>query len=263
MEEGWYFSGSLNLWEMRYPRILAAAACGVLSALAGVLLQRLTGNAMASPELLGIGSGTAVAVMAAVWWLDVAAGGWGFWLSGVVGALATLLAIVLFNRKNGMQPEKILLTGMALAALSTALVQIWSASGDYRIVQMQTWLSGSTYAVSGGVAVGLTALAMVSWAVCLPMQRWLGLLGLNATVAAANGVNVAWARGVLILLAAIMTAAATLTVGIFEFCWFACAAFSVDVGGEIAASAIGVCGDVGGGVDGGGGFCGAAIIVSL
>lgn len=214
-ETGIEFSGSLNIWEWRYPRILAAVACGILSALAGVLLQRLTGNAMASPELLGIGSGTAVGVMAAVWWWN-ATGVW-FWLSGVAGALCTLLAIVLFNRKNGMQPEKILLTGMALAALSSALVQIWSASGDYRIVQMQTWLSGSTYAVSGSQAVILLICAVIFWAMCLPMQRWLGLLGLNATVAAANGVSVSWARGVLIVLAAAMTALSTLTIGPLSF----------------------------------------------
>lgn len=214
-ETGVDFSGSLNIWAWRYPRILAAVACGILSALAGVLLQRLTGNAMASPELLGIGSGTAVGVMAAVWWLN-ATGVW-FWLSGVAGALFTLLAIVLFNRKNGMQPEKILLTGMALAALSSALVQIWSASGDYRIVQMQTWLSGSTYAVSGSQAVILLICAVIFWAMCLPMQRWLGLLGLNATVAAANGVSVSWARGVLIVLAAAMTALSTLTIGPLSF----------------------------------------------
>ncbi|XXQ67395.1 Fe(3+)-hydroxamate ABC transporter permease FhuB [Neisseriaceae bacterium B1] len=216
-EQGWYVSGSLDLLYLRAPRLMIAAACGVLLALAGVLLQRLTQNPMAGPELLGISSGAAVGVMTAVWFFNVLAGGLGFWLAGLMGALATLLAIVWFNQRGGMQPEKVLLTGMALAALASSCIQIWSASGDFRIQQMQVWLSGSTYSAQMHSAIILILLAIFALLALLPLQRWLGLLGLNAVIAQANGVNVAWARTVFIVLAALLTTAATLTMGPLSF----------------------------------------------
>src|SRR5471032_2424007 len=47
------------LLQWRTPRMLAALAAGVMLASSGVLIQKLTGNAMASPEVLGISSGAA------------------------------------------------------------------------------------------------------------------------------------------------------------------------------------------------------------
>jgi iron complex transport system permease protein len=59
--DGWEMPSWLSLhaaYEWRLPRILAAAAAGILLALAGTIIQRLSGNPMASPELLGISSST-------------------------------------------------------------------------------------------------------------------------------------------------------------------------------------------------------------
>ncbi len=47
----------------RWPRILAALMAGVMLAVAGCIIQRLTGNPMASPEVLGISSGAAFGVV--------------------------------------------------------------------------------------------------------------------------------------------------------------------------------------------------------
>ncbi len=59
--DGWHWPSWLR-WqaqlEWRLPRTLAAGAAGVLLALAGTLLQRVSSNPMASPELLGVSGGT-------------------------------------------------------------------------------------------------------------------------------------------------------------------------------------------------------------
>ena len=129
----------------RYPRVLLAAATGTMLALTGVMLQRLTQNPMAGPELLGISSGTAFGAMASVMLFGITSGSGWFWLVGVISALASLGLLMLFNRKNGLAPEKVLLTGMAIAALADAAIRIWTASGDYRVQQLLVWMSGSTY----------------------------------------------------------------------------------------------------------------------
>lgn len=201
----------------RYPRVLLAAATGTMLALTGVMLQRLTQNPMAGPELLGISSGTAFGAMACVMLFGITSGSGWFWLVGVISALASLGLLMLFNRKNGLAPEKVLLTGMAIAALADAAIRIWTASGDYRVQQLLVWMSGSTYQATPESALTVSLLAAASLLLILPLQRWLGLLSLNADVAQSTGVNVSLARMVLIASSAALTAAATLLIGPLSF----------------------------------------------
>ena len=163
---------------------------------------------MAGPELLGVSAGTAFGAMASVMLFGITSGSLWFWLAGLASALATLGLLLLFNRKNGLAPEKVLLTGMALAALSDAAIRIWTAGGDFRVQQLLIWMSGSTYHATpeSAVTVALAALALL--AAVLPLQRWLALLSLDAVVAASAGVNVPAARLVLVLLSAVLTALA-------------------------------------------------------
>ena len=214
---GWQLTFHPDFLNLRYPRLLTAAACGIMLATAGVFLQRLTQNPMASPELLGISSGTALGVMAAVLLFDVQVLSNVFWLIGIGSALFTLWLIMLFNRKNGLQPEKVLLTGIAVAALSDAFIRVWTAGGDLRVQQLLIWLSGSTYQATPLLSGTVFAASILLLAAALPLSRWLGLLGFNAVVAQSAGVNVAAARTVLIVFSALLTALATLLIGPLSF----------------------------------------------
>ena len=63
---GWNWSTGADLQALlpwRLPRVMAALAAGIMLASSGVLIQKLTGNAMASPEVLGISSGAATGVV--------------------------------------------------------------------------------------------------------------------------------------------------------------------------------------------------------
>lgn len=214
---GWQFSFNPIFLELRYPRILTAVATGVMLSTTGVILQRLTQNSMASPELLGISSGTAMGAMAAVLLWNVAPDGLGFWLAGVIASLLTLGLIMLFNQRSGLQPEKILLTGIAIAALADAASRIWVASGDLRIQQLLIWLSGSTYQATAKSSYIVLAISLLLFSVTLPLSRWLGLLSLNNVIARSVGVNVSLARLVLVTLSAVLTALATLLIGPLSF----------------------------------------------
>lgn len=201
----------------RYPRVLLAAATGTMLALTGVILQRLTQNPMAGPELLGISSGTAFGAMSVVMLFGITSGSGWFWLTGIVSALVSLGLLMLFNRKNGFTPEKILLTGMALAALADAAIRIWMATGDFRVQLLLLWMSGSTYQATPESALTVSLLAAASLLLILTLQRWLGLLSLNATIARSVGINVPLARLVLIVSSAALTALFTLLIGPLSF----------------------------------------------
>lgn len=202
--------------EWRLPRTLAAGAAGVLLALAGTLLQRVSNNPMASPELLGVSGGTFMGVIATALLLpDLPLPM--MLLGGLIGAFGCLLLLVLVNRKHGFQPERILLSGIAITALFEPLQAIALANGDMRVQQLLSWMSGSTYYVTLPVAYGLVALAVLMLAACLLISRWLDLLPMGTALATALGIRLNRAQLAILLLVAVLTASATLVVGPLSF----------------------------------------------
>ena len=101
--QGWHWaSGTLldELMPWRWPRILAALFAGVMLAVAGCIIQRLTGNPMASPEVLGISSGAAFGVVVMLFFVPGNAFGW-LLPAGSLGAAATLLIILIAAGRGG------------------------------------------------------------------------------------------------------------------------------------------------------------------
>ncbi|WP_447832544.1 Fe(3+)-hydroxamate ABC transporter permease FhuB [Aeromonas salmonicida] len=202
--------------EWRLPRTLAAGAAGILLALAGTLLQRVSNNPMASPELLGVSGGTFMGVIATALLLPALPLPI-MLLGGLIGAFGCLLLLVLVNRKHGFQPERILLSGIAITALFEPLQAIALANGDMRVQQLLSWMSGSTYYVTLPVAYGLVALAVLMLAACLLISRWLDLLPMGQALATALGIRLNRAQLAILLLVAVLTASATLVVGPLSF----------------------------------------------
>lgn len=202
--------------EWRLPRTLAAGAAGILLALAGTLLQRVSNNPMASPELLGVSGGTFMGVIATALLLPALPLPM-MLLGGLLGAFGCLLLLVLVNRKHGFQPERILLSGIAITALFEPLQAIALANGDMRVQQLLSWMSGSTYYVTLPVAYGLVALAVLMLAGCLLISRWLDLLPMGPALATALGIRLNRAQLAILLLVAVLTASATLVVGPLSF----------------------------------------------
>ena len=216
---GWHWPSWLR-WqaqlEWRLPRTLAAGAAGVLLALAGTLLQRVSNNPMASPELLGVSGGTFMGVIAAALLLPALPLPM-MLLGGLVGAFACLLLLVLINRRNGFQPERILLSGIAITALFEPLQAIALANGDLRVQQLLSWMSGSTYYVTQPVALALVVLALLMLAACLLVSRWLDLMPMGPAVATALGIHLGRAQLTILLLVAVLTASATMVIGPLSF----------------------------------------------
>lgn len=212
--EGWFFSLQ-EMWQWRWPRVLAALAAGAMLAAAGMLVQRMTGNPMASPEVLGVSSGAACAIVILAL---VAPGSSIAWQlpAGFSGAALTLLLMVLLTR-SGLSPTRLLLTGVALSTVFATFLTLYLASGDPQVGKILTWISGSTWKVTAEQALlsGVMALVVIS---AIPLvRRWLTLLPLGEEAARSQGVNLTRSRLIILMIAAVLVAAATLCVGPLSF----------------------------------------------
>ncbi|WOD11332.1 Fe(3+)-hydroxamate ABC transporter permease FhuB [Pseudomonas sp. NyZ704] len=214
--EGWQWILDPQVVQWRTPRVLAAAGAGLMLALAGTLLQRLTGNPLASPEIMGISAGAAMALMAIVFlWpgAPLAARV----VLGCLGALVTLLIIMGFARRQSFSPERLLLVGIAISSLFDAVQMLVLSMNDPRGQSLLGWLAGSTYHVQLPTSIMALVIAAVLLLLCLPLGRWLTLLPLGEDTPRSLGVPLARARLSIMLLAALLTAAATLLVGPLSF----------------------------------------------
>jgi ferric hydroxamate transport system permease protein len=205
-----------DIMTWRLPRIAAAASAGALLGVAGLILQRLTNNELASPEVLGVSAGAILAVAVSLFAFGnlgkVSEG-----ISATVGGLVVLGLILLLGRRSGFAPERVLLAGIALNALIDAVVGVLSATGDPRAIMLLSWMGGSTNGatMADALKVGLAAVALVG--ASLLAVRWLAILPLGGPQAMALGVPLMRARFLLLLLAAVMTAAATPVIGPLTF----------------------------------------------
>ncbi|SJN12797.1 Ferric hydroxamate ABC transporter (TC 3.A.1.14.3), permease component FhuB [Halomonas citrativorans] len=212
----WVSPAHWQVMEWRLPRVIAAAASGLMLAIAGTVLQRLSANPMASPEVLGISGGCAIALVLGIYVLPAPSNAALIGI-GTLGALTTLAVLVILNRRSGFVPERLLLSGVAIGALFDAVRSVLLAGGDPRGQQVIAWLAGSTYYVDVTSAVVVGSIAAVLAVITLPFTRWLDILPLGAPMAQALGVSLNRARLGLLLLVALLTACATLVVGPLSF----------------------------------------------
>lgn len=217
--QGWQwtgFDGETAILATRVPRMATALMAGALLAGAGVIVQRLTRNPMASPELLGISTGAAMGMVLLILATDTSSRSLQI-LAGGVGGSAVLLSLLFLSRRSGFSPQRLLLGGIALSALLDASIRMVLAMGDSQAITLLNWLAGSTW-LSGETDAWSLAIATPALVVLAIMAaRWLDLLPLGDSAASALGLPLAPARLALLLLSGLMTAAATLVVGPLSF----------------------------------------------
>ena len=203
-------------WVWRGPRLLAAILAGVALGLAGTLIQRMTGNPMASPEMLGISGGAAV-VMVLIVLFGADIGRAGQLGAATLGAAAALGLLILLARKHRFAGNQLLLGGLALYVFMDAGLRLVMASGGTVASQLLNWMYGSTWLVSEAEALGLLVLIVLISAGLLVIIRPLSILPLGETSASSLGLQVTKVRLLLLLLAALLTASATVVIGPLSF----------------------------------------------
>ncbi|MEU8920199.1 Fe(3+)-hydroxamate ABC transporter permease FhuB [Kitasatospora sp. NPDC048545] len=198
----------LLVQKFRLGRIVAGLAAGAALGLAGCLTQTLARNRLATPELLGVNDGATAAVLISA----TASGTFGAWWAGPLGALAAALVVTLVSGGLGARGYRVLVVGLAMSALASAVVQVALARRSLDSAgSLYVWTSGSLngrdYAIAAPVLTGLAVLVPLA----LVVARRLAVLRFDDNVASALGVDPGRVRLVCLLLA---VALAGLAVGV-------------------------------------------------
>jgi ABC-type Fe3+-siderophore transport system permease subunit len=213
--EGWQFATGpafAELLPFRWPRLVAAGAAGAMLAVAGTLMQRITGNPMASPEVLGVSAGGGVG-LAATLFLFGFPGPLVMMGAMALGAAATLAIMLSIAARSGLSPERFLLAGIAVGAFCMAILTTVLASGGMEAYTLLVWMTGSTNRTGPVEALIAIIAAAVLISPLFLFRRWLDILPLGTDFGAGIGLPVRRARLVLALFAAGLTSIACFVVG--------------------------------------------------
>ena len=201
---------------VRLPRALVALSAGIAFGLSGVLFQGVLRNPLASPDIIGITMGASTTAVAAIILLNWGGG----WLAGaaLAGGLATAGLIYLLAWHQGVSPYRVVLVGIGIGAVMTAIMSYLFTRA--RLVEVQealTWLTGSLNGVQMKDAIQLGAEVLVLGLILIPLSRAAGALELGDDTARALGSRVERARFLLLGVGVALVALATAVTGPIAF----------------------------------------------
>ncbi len=208
------------VWSLRLPMTLTALFVGTSLAMAGLQIQNITQNALASPSTLGITSaasfGAALAISLGLSVLGQ------FWIatatSALIFALFVSFAIYFLSARRGMTPETVILAGIVVNFFFLALQQVLIYRSSPEVAQIiNGWTFGNLERASW-LAVGLNAVLTLLIAIFLLKRSWeITALTLGEERAMSLGIAVKRLRIETFFLSALLIAGAVAFIGTVSF----------------------------------------------
>lgn len=203
------------IWNVRLPRTLVAALVGSGLAVSGAILQGIMRNPLSSPGIIGVSQGAGLTAMLILvifpnYYYLVP-------LGAFIGALTATMFIYLLAWKNGVQPTRLILAGVAVSSMMSAGINVLMTLFPEKVGNSLSFLVGGLSGISWPqfklawpyILLGLIAALLYS-------QR-LNILMLGDEAAIGLGLKVERTRLILIAIASILAAAAVSVAGILGF----------------------------------------------
>lgn len=219
--------GSTPLWNtdgenaaiivnyIRLPRVAAGILAGVGLSISGVLLQTVTANALASPNIIGINSGAGLAVILL---LSTVPGISGLLSVGAfLGAFGAALLILLLAGRLGSTSTSFLLMGIAVTTLLNAVITFFSLLDEEILAEYNYFAVGSLRGVTMEELALPGLLIGVAFTGALLLSGRLRLLCMGDSAAMALGIRVRRLRLLALLCAAASSAAVVSFAGLLGF----------------------------------------------
>ncbi len=206
--------------QLRLPRICMAMLTGIALGSSGAVMQGVLRNPLVSPYTLGLSSGAAAGAALAIV-LGVTATGLGHYLvivGAFVFALLTMAVVFALSRIRGTSTETLILSGVALGYLFSALVSALKYfSTNEALREIVYWLMGGIYATRWNTVFILTPLVIPCTVFAIRLAWDLNALSAGEEVATSLGVNVHRVRRWGLLLSSVLTASVISFTGIIGF----------------------------------------------
>jgi iron complex transport system permease protein len=208
--------------DLRLPRALTAVLVGAALGMSGAVMQAMTRNPLASPDILGITTGAGFAVVALLvlgtGTVSTAAGTFGLSGAALAGGLGTALLVHVLAWRQGLDGNRVVLVGIGLSSAFGALT-IWLLvrAEVFEAQQATVWLTGSLNGRGWDDVRRIAVALALAGAVLVVAGPALAALRFGPATATALGVRVGTARVVLLGAAVVLASFATASAGPIAF----------------------------------------------
>lgn len=215
------FDGSLEhliVREMRVPRTVIGLGVGAALAVAGVALQAVTRNPLASPEILGVNAGASFAVVTAVFLFGIASPSAYVWFA-FAGALAAMVVVFLIASagRDGATPVKLALAGAVMTALLGSWISAILVLDERTLDQVRFWLAGSLIGRDLEVFAEVAPFLVVGLAITAVMARQFDTISLGDHLAAGLGQRTRSVRAATVVAVVLLAGAGVAAAGPIAF----------------------------------------------
>lgn len=200
---------STIIWDIRLPRLIAAALEGAALALAGFLLQTFFANPIAGPFVLGISQGAKLAVALAMLAVASTLGQMASWMlivAATAGSFA-VTALVLALSRHVRSTAQLTLAGVMVGYLASAATDfVLTFAPDAAVAGLRTWSLGTFSGTSWSDVAWIAAVTIPAATLTLLLAKPLSAYLLGERHAASVGVDVRRFRVELICLSSVLAA---------------------------------------------------------
>lgn len=205
----------LILREIRLPRLLCAILSGAALAVSGAVLQGVLRNPLASPGVVGISSGGGLAGIVSI--LIFSGNPHATCCFTLAGALLSAFAVYALSWKNGIDPLRLILSGVAFSSICSAVASTLLYINSDKAGNILNFTIGSLAMRSFDDLFAVLPFALTGFAVAFLLSRRLDLLMLGDDTARSVGVDVTPTRVALLVSASLLAASAVSIAGLLGF----------------------------------------------
>ena len=208
------------VWNIRMPRLLAAAVLGGALSVAGFQLQTFFANPIAGPFVLGISSGAKLSVallMIACLQKELTISSGIMILAAFIGAMVCM-GVILLAAGRVRNMAVLIVCGVMIGYICTAITDILvTFADDSNIVNLHNWSLGSFSGISWGSVRTASLTVALSLGCSMLLAKPMGAYQLGEAYAKSMGVEIRRFRLALILLSSLLSACVTAFSGPISF----------------------------------------------
>ncbi|MGY0613924.1 FecCD family ABC transporter permease [Vibrio sp. FJH11] len=204
--------------SIRMPRALTGLVIGANLAVAGLMMQGLTRNPLASPSILGINAGAACLMALASIGFPFLENMPSVLIASIGGVLSGAVVLTLggfFSARP--HPLKLVLAGIAINALLVGATRAAVILADDKAYSIISWLAGSLSSVEWQQWNTLWPPSILGLVISLFVARQLNLLALGSDVATSLGINIRLTRTLTYIAVILLTASSVAVAGPIGF----------------------------------------------
>ncbi|MCR4831115.1 MAG: iron ABC transporter permease [Pseudobutyrivibrio sp.] len=200
------------IMQFRIPRTTAALLCGIAFGMAGNVFQSLLNNPLASPDIIGVSSGSTAAAVYCILFMNLNRN-----LVSIIATLAGIFIAALIYRisyLNKFSSNRLILVGIGFQAFFSALIN-WMImkAAEYDVPTAMRWMNGNLNGIVTDSLPFLGLVVFICFITIIALNHGMQSLLIGEQTAIIHGVNVNLTRTLLIICSVILIAFATAVSG--------------------------------------------------